>query len=574
MSAIRRFWRNRVSRFVALAVLWLGVVLYHYSLVLETAPPSGQVPAQWRMQKEPDAVIAHPQHEAMPNQQQPGRQREQSELHGVHRQKPDDAEPVAAVMDLVRQEQKKQKRVQDLKVNRTYDDFTFNGVPITFQKGVTPAGRNRCIHDQPVTNESSSSSWMSRSCIYHNLCLDVDTHEYVLFSDDVDGNVTSVALGGINPRWTNRGFNMGVWKVSWAPTIIKQTKAIPGYYALPDDAVLIPFHSLAAHNIGHLLWDDFYPIFTLLRIFGLQDARLLLPLRHQIAHPLYANCDIRKNKRQQCQHNFDRFLPLLGVDARHFSTTKRAVVQVPPDQRQSPYVCARQAVAGLGFLTDHGWHDHGWESQGHRPHNLARGPTFAAFGAFLVRHVLGDRDATAAPSTLPPPRPVRVVFSRLSSRYPDRRLDFAVQLSYLRNTTTTTGPSSDDPPPPLQIDDYALWELSLPDQIRLARRQTHIFVTSCGGGVMTATFLPPGAALVLYYNPTGGYDFRRPEDENDGETGGPARLDWDLFNNAGHLRVHWLPITSMDSAEDLELLSLLLEHEADVISRQSLSRGP
>ena len=344
---------------------------------------------------------------------------------------------------------------------------------------------------------------------------------------------------------------MGVWKVRWAPTKQYAT-TIPGYYALPDDAVWIPFHSLAAHNIGHLLWDDFYPIFSLLQLFGLQHTRLLLPLRHQIANTLFANCDIRPNKRQQCQHNLDRFLPLLGVDPAHFSTTKRAVLSIHAEQRQSPYVCARQAVAGLGYLTDHGWQDHGWNGQGHRPHNLARGPTFRAFGEFIVQHVLGEPHSPL----LPPPTPVRVVFSTLSSRYGDRRLDFAVQLAYLRQSKAFSLSEH------IQIDDYSLWELSLEDQIRLAL-ETHIFVTSCGGGVMTATFLPAGAALLVYYNPTGGFDYK-----NNQLTGGPARLDWDLFNNAGHLRVHWLPITSMNTTQDLELLSLLLQHESDVISRQ------
>eukprot|EP00977_Amphora_coffeiformis_P009804 scaffold2256_cov166-Amphora_coffeaeformis.AAC.9 len=406
---------------------------------------------------------------------------------------------------VVREEQRKQRQVQALKtINRTFDEFTFNGIPVAFQAGVTPASWTRCIHDDPLDD----SSWMSRSCIYHNLCLNVETKEYVVFSDDNDldtNNATAVALGGINPRWTNRGFNMGVWKVRWAPA--KQQQTIPGYYALPDDALWVPFHSLAAHNIGHLLWDDFYPIFSLIQLFGLQHTRLVLPLRHQIANPLYANCDIRPNKRQQCKHNLDRFLPLLGVDPAHFSTTKQAVLKIPTRKRQSPYVCARQAVAGLGLLTDHGWYDHGWNGQGHRPHNLARGPMFRAFGDFIVQHVLGEI------SPLPPPTPLRVVFSTLSSRNVDRRLDFAVQLSYLRQS-----PVADH----MKIDDYSLWELSLEDQIRLAR-ETHIFVTSCGGGVMTATFLPPGAAMLVYYNPTGGYDYKNGQSEL---TGGPARLDW------------------------------------------------
>ena len=112
-----------------------------------------------------------------------------------------------------------------------------------------------------------------------------------------------------------------------------------------------------------------------------------------------------------------------------------------------------------------------------------------------------------------------------------------------------------------EVFDTLITVLSLPEQVRLAQ-ETHIFVTSCGGGVMTATFLPPGASLIVYYNSVGGYDYK-----TDQFTGGPARLDWDLLNNAGHLRVHWLPIASMNTTQDLELLGLLLQHEASVMSR-------
>mmetsp|Transcript_13016 Transcript_13016/g.26604 ORF Transcript_13016/g.26604 Transcript_13016/m.26604 type:complete len:155 (-) Transcript_13016:103-567(-) len=43
-------------------------------------------------------------------------------------------------------------------------------------------------------------------------------------------------------------------------------------YTLPSSVVLFPFHSLSASNPGHLVWDDFLPMYTLLNIFGMMDV--------------------------------------------------------------------------------------------------------------------------------------------------------------------------------------------------------------------------------------------------------------------------------------------------------------
>jgi hypothetical protein len=431
---------------------------------------------------------------------------------------------------------------------------TLNGVPLTYHAGRPSDAAYHCIHDQgmPV-----NTSWWYRSCSYTNLCLDMDTREYVWLGDDERLAPPPLALGGINPRWQGSGFNKGVSKVRWAPTPRKQ-EDISGYYALPVDHVLIPFHSFAAHNVGHLLWDDFYPIYSLLRLFGLLPPAnySLFPMRHQLTTgPLYANCDIRRNKREGCKHNLDKFLPLLGVASSQFSTTKAAVLQIGSDDQshssldKPTYVCATTAVAGLGMLTDHGWEDHGWYGQGHRPHNLGRGPNFQAFSDFLVRHVLGD-----VPSPPPATNGVTVVVSKESSRDEDRRLDFALQLRFLRQSFRRTA---------IVTEDHFLWQYTMEEQVQLARR-TRIFVTTCGGGAIQATFLPAGSTLVVYYNPEGGFDFANSE-----LTGEPARLDWDLLNNAGHLRVHWLPTTTMNQEADLQLLVALIQHEAAVLQQPS-----
>lgn len=77
---------------------------------------------------------------------------------------------------------------------------------------------------------------------------------------------------------------------------------------------------------------------------------------------------------------------------------------------------------------------------------------------------------------------------------------------------------------------------------------------------MTATFLPKGATLILYYDEKGGYDFANKFNM----TGDPAFLDWDLMNNLSYLRVHWLPIGTMNTPASLETLARLIQHDLEV----------
>ena len=467
---------------------------------------------------------------------------------------------------------------------------TFNGLPLTHHNGL-PESEYYCVrHYEHSSARNTQKDWMVQSCKFRNLCWDTVQQQFILFVPNrtnmssgkhLDHPDVAVALGGINPRWDLRdGPEFGSWKVKWFPTIVSPETAFSanissGFYQLPPNYILVPFHSLAGHNAGHLLWDDFYPIFSLLTNFGLlpppttNDEPLaaavarILPLRHVLADKLYANCEIRKNKRQQCAANFDKFLPLLGVDPHHFSTTRTVQFHVTNrtcpaaadshKRIQSPLVCASTAVAGLGLLTDHGFEDHGWDpayqTNAAAPHNLGRGGNFWAFRNFMIHNVLGP---TAVTTPLPTVPPVRVTFSLLSSRDQERRLDFAVPLEFL---------NAQLPSPIFQLQPVKFWELeSLEEQIQLAR-QTHILVTACGGGSLTATFLPRGATVILFYDPGGALNFttlyNRPTE--------PARLDWDLLNNAGHLRVHWLPISTMNTQRDLTLLHQLILHETQLI---------
>jgi hypothetical protein len=480
----------------------------------------------------------------------------------------------------------------------------FNGIPMTYRKGA-PASAVHCVGGD---SRPSDVSWMFRSCQFQNLCMDMETRDYVLVRDAMHDdwlpphvpaaadninntaladyhNEYGISLGGINPRWSvvdKGGFNKGVWKVRWFPKIIDASDVqVQGYYDLPADRVLVPFHSFAAHNVGHLLWDDFYPIFSLLRLFGLvpggdsssskSSTKKLMMVRQRLGpnRTLYASCDIRSNKRKKCAANFAKFLPLMGVDPASFSTSKDIRLQTHPYPQgqtkplKSRYICARTAAAGLGMLTDHGLRDHGWmEHNGSElewvPHNLGRGAGFSQFRDFMIRNQQEQQvqqqvqqQQEAVQAAIP-----RVSFSILSSRDFDRRLNFTRQIDYLQNSL----PGSE-----VHVEALTLWESTMEEQIQIAA-QSNIFVTTCGGASMTATFLPTGATLILFYNPTGGFDFFELELTGEASRNGrAARLDWDLMNHVSHLRVHWLPITSMDSAEDLELLLRLVQHELAII---------
>lgn len=106
--------------------------------------------------------------------------------------------------------------------------------------------------------------------------------------------------------------------------------------------------------------------------------------------------------------------------------------------------------------------------------------------------------------------------------------------------------------------------LSLPIRL-LFFFQIDTFTVSTTGGAVTATFLPKGASMFVYFN------------EKDGDNQTPARLDWDLLNNMGHIRTHWLPRAKVTTSkrsgsvrgpDEMDMLAFekLVAHEIDLIS--------
>ena len=76
---------------------------------------------------------------------------------------------------------------------------------------------------------------------------------------------------------------------------------------------------------------------------------------------------------------------------------------------------------------------------------------------------------------------------------------------------------------------------------------------------MSASFLPRGSSLLIYFSATGGVQSNK-------HTGKPARLDWDFFNNMGYSRVHWVPQSEL--VNDNAALVELIGHEISIIQRE------
>ena len=114
----------------------------------------------------------------------------------------------------------------------------------------------------------------------------------------------------------------------------------------------------------------------------------------------------------------------------------------------------------------------------------------------------------------------------------------------------------------VEIIQKTMSDLSLVQQAELVS-STAIFVTVCGGGAVSATFLPKGASLFVFFH------------DEEGKNGRPVRLDWDYLNHLGYVRTHWIPrpkqtkepgSTLGPTEIDFDAFVRLMDHELDIIS--------
>ena len=114
------------------------------------------------------------------------------------------------------------------------------------------------------------------------------------------------------------------------------------------------------------------------------------------------------------------------------------------------------------------------------------------------------------------------------------------------------------------IEQHVMKNISLHDQLSISSRTT-IYISICGGGAVSAMFVPKGGSIILYYFEDSGLTNGKPNHQ-------PALLDFDLFNAMSHARVHWLPYRSTRGVESnnnttptMDPLVLLIQHEIQYI---------
>mmetsp|Transcript_18916 Transcript_18916/g.28756 ORF Transcript_18916/g.28756 Transcript_18916/m.28756 type:complete len:549 (-) Transcript_18916:143-1789(-) len=448
-------------------------------------------------------------------------------------------------------------------------DGTFNTFPIYHTE--VEDGWHSNVHC--IGDNFQEDAWKFRSCHFQNLCFDTEEKTYAIFASPEQIELekalehsalvnfspsssmnTTVALGGINPKWGNERI-----ATQWYPKILPlDTIKSTGYYSLHSNTTLVPYHSLAGFNPGHLVWDDFLPIYTLLTAFGLLDNHELVLMRMNVEPAMWASC---QRQYQKCKPILTKFLPLMGMTLDQISTQNDTVVTIKNQKEmKSKYICAPNGAAGLGSLTDHGLKLHGWIPKDYTTtYNHGRGASLYAFRNFMMKNMGIEPEATKIHSA-----PYRIVISVGSSAQSNRSTNFDKQMQLLKEHISNKKEHGGKGKYDVEIVQVRLSSMSVMEQIRMVSGAS-IFITMCGGGAISAMFLPRGASMFAFYN------------EGDGEGGTPARLDWDLLNNIGYLRLHWLPrpqksYTRRGKAmegpgqHDYDAFVKLVEHELDVIS--------
>jgi hypothetical protein len=112
-------------------------------------------------------------------------------------------------------------------------------------------------------------------------------------------------------------------------------------------------------------------------LFSKTRPSQVMPLRYVLKEPLWATCESTPETLGNCTKNFNKFLPLMGIDPQTMKTTKDSAIQVAVSTDiKSRYVCSNGA-AGLGMVNDHGMKKHGVEKADYEySFNVGKGKRF------------------------------------------------------------------------------------------------------------------------------------------------------------------------------------------------------
>jgi hypothetical protein len=273
-----------------------------------------------------------------------------------------------------------------------------------------------------------------------------------------------------------------------------------------------------------------------------QNKQALL-LHFEVERQLFGMCH-RPRERAECHAMIRKLLPIIGVPSTSLGSTNNGTIEMFSGDKEEPssdLVCAKNGAAGVGMLSDHGLKGHGQLVEDIPSfHNNGKGDLVFQFRNFALRNMrLKSNDQYLLQQDLP----FRALISTNSSRAGKRILDFERYKTEIEKAFDASR---------LTVEMYELKTLSLREQMRIAT-ETLFYFSACGGSVVTATFLPRGASLILFYSVMKGPTR-------------PARLDFDLLNNLPYVRVHWFPRTFMYKSDVVQSIILLMEAEFEALA--------
>jgi hypothetical protein len=251
----------------------------------------------------------------------------------------------------------------------------------------------------------------------------------------------------------------------------------------------------------------------------------------------------------------------------HFNSNNNDDNNKAKDNEERALICAKNGLAGIGALSDHGSEKgHGWaESDYEITYNHGRGGQFYRFRNFMLRNI-GVENPAVPINPHRTDQPMMVYFSESSSTKAHRSYTFEIEQAALNHVLEIR--STELGLPPVEIQSHSFKKFTVQEQALMVS-QAAVYVTACGGGAVTATFLPRGASLIVAFPETGGI-------ENNKNSNKPARLDWDYLNNLSYLRVHWLPQahSSHDRSKPADIASFvdLVLHEIQVVYKERVRR--
>lgn len=240
------------------------------------------------------------------------------------------------------------------------------------------------------------------------------------------------------------------------------------------------FNSYLPSNFGHALDDDFFAIYRLLRIFGLQkDADVMIVTKDKKPE----NCAPRPDSEPPCTH--------LKELTPYFARGIFGVENTPPELRTGTLFCARHLVAGTQML------GMGYDTE--------------AIHDEFVEHLLCRLGLEARPKL--PERPRIAIFEKKGRRRVTNSNAIAEAIRGKLSVDT---------------DVLEIAKLSFREQLDIMPKYS-LVISPSGGIAYTSAFLPPGAATIF----VGAWDSK---------TNSSATIDRFIFTTRGRVRdYYYLP---------------------------------